>query len=265
MSARPATRRRRAVALLLGGALLTSASVTAAIAASQASASSVGLAVTPGTLSLSAGDQGAYDVSLKRKSFPGEVTLSVSGLPAGASGAFAPAKTTGSASRLTVTTGPSTPTGSYTLTVGATSSLGFSSVNVKLTVGQSVTNPKAFTIAGTMSGLAPGAPVPLNLSVTNPNNQPISVTNLHVTIALSSAPNASAQRPCSAADFTVTQMAPSAYPIAVPANSTRQLGGALPSTAWPVARVVETGANQDGCKGAVLTLTYTGTAQGGNP
>ena len=260
------SRRRRSVALVLGGVLVAgTAGAAGAFAASQATASSVSLGITPGSLSVSAGDQGVYDVAIKRKSFTGSVALSVTGLPAGATGAFASAPTTGDTSKLTVTTTPGTALGTFTFVVTSTSSLGTSTANAKLTVGQAVQSPKSFTIGGNLTtGLAPGSAVPLDLILTNPNNQAISVTNLNVTVAVATKPNATTAKPCTAADFAVTQMAAGSYPVPVPANSTRTLSQSLASSAWPQARMLDTSANQDGCKGATLTLTYTGTAQGGN-
>jgi hypothetical protein len=63
------------------------------------------------------GGSTSYGVSITPTGgFAGQVTLSVSGLPGGASGSFAPNPVTTS-STLSVTTSTSTPTGTYTLTV----------------------------------------------------------------------------------------------------------------------------------------------------
>ena len=256
--------RRRAVWLLVAPLVLGAGATTAALAASQAPATSVALSVTPGTLSLVAGDQAGYDIALKRKSFAGPVTLSVSGLPAGASGAFAPATTTGDTSRLTVTTGPGTTAGTYPITVASTSSLGTSSVAVKLTVNQATQSSKPFAIKGNLTAsFVPGSTVPLNMAVTNPNNQNMSVTNLNVNVSVAVTGAAGSCTP--SANFAVAQLAATAYPVAVPANTTRSLSQAgVASSAWPTVRMLDTAVNQDGCKGATITLTYTGTAQGGN-
>ena len=54
--------------------------------------------------------------------FAGAVTLSVTGLPTGATGTFNPASVTGSgSSTLNITTSSTTPAGSYTLTLTGTS------------------------------------------------------------------------------------------------------------------------------------------------
>jgi hypothetical protein len=53
--------------------------------------------------------------------FSGSVTLSISGLPAGAAGTFTPNPNTGASSALAITTSATTPTGSYVFTVTGTS------------------------------------------------------------------------------------------------------------------------------------------------
>src|SRR5262249_30198095 len=62
-----------------------------------------------------------YNVTITPSgSFSDQVSLAVSGLPAGATGSFAPSLAT-AASTLSVTTSSSTPVGSYTLTITGTS------------------------------------------------------------------------------------------------------------------------------------------------
>ena len=70
--------------------------------------------------------------------FSSVVSLSVSGLPAGASGTFSPASITGSGnSSLSVATKSTTPAGSYTLTITGTSGSLTHSTTVTLTVNPS--------------------------------------------------------------------------------------------------------------------------------
>jgi PKD repeat protein len=67
--------------------------------------------------------------------FTGTVDFSVSGLPLGASATFAPTSTVGSGTTvLTVSTSPATPTGTYVLTLRATSGPVVRSANVTLVV-----------------------------------------------------------------------------------------------------------------------------------
>jgi subtilisin family serine protease len=85
------------------------------------------LSATPASASTSQGGSVEYSVSVTPlNGFTGDVGLSVTGLPAGASASFAPATVAGGsgASQLTVATGASTPAGSYPLTLaGASGSL----------------------------------------------------------------------------------------------------------------------------------------------
>jgi uncharacterized membrane protein len=80
------------------------------------------LSVSPSSSTVSAGASTTYTVTVNRPGgFGGSVTFSISGLPAGATGSFNPASTTGTSSTLTVTTSATTPTGSFPFTVTGTS------------------------------------------------------------------------------------------------------------------------------------------------
>jgi PKD repeat protein len=78
------------------------------------------LSATPSTQSVTAGNSATYTVTVNPGAgFSANVTLSVTnGLPSGASASFNPASVlTSGSSTMTVTTGASTPPGSYTLTI----------------------------------------------------------------------------------------------------------------------------------------------------
>jgi uncharacterized membrane protein len=80
------------------------------------------LTASPSTQTVTQGAGTSYSVTIARTGgFSGSVAFSVSGLPAGASGTFNPSSTSGNSSTLTVTTGASTPAGTYQLTVRGTS------------------------------------------------------------------------------------------------------------------------------------------------
>jgi hypothetical protein len=134
--------------------------------------------------------------------------------------------------------------------------------SVKLVVQ---TTGKDFAISGNLSGLlAPGISRPLDLTLTNPNKKPISVTNL--TVALSSitrTPAAVAHSlPCGPADYRITQYG-GTYPLTVPGNASRALSGlAVPQSIWPQVTLLDTATNQDGCKGATVKLAYSGAGSG---
>ena len=128
-------------------------------------------------------------------------------------------------------------------------------------VGRAVLDtPKdSFTLSGSLSqAIRPGIFAPLDLTISNSSHAPIVVTELKVTVSAVDAPNASALLPCSAADFDVRQV-DKQFTLVVNTKSTRalsQLG--LPSTAWPqIGMPLDESRNQDGCKGASLTLSYT--------
>jgi hypothetical protein len=120
----------------------------------------------------------------------------------------------------------------------------------------------AFTISGNLDvPLSPGTGGPLDLTLTNPYGEYMVVTGLLTAVTAVDAPEAGGARPCSAEDFAVDQF-DGQYPIGVPAASTKSLSElGVPGTHMPALRMLNTALNQDGCKNATLTLTYTGTAE----
>jgi hypothetical protein len=75
------------------------------------------VAASPSSQTVASGGATSYSVTISPTGgFTGQVSLSVNGLPSGASGSFAPNPATAS-STLSVTTSTSTPTGGYTLTI----------------------------------------------------------------------------------------------------------------------------------------------------
>ncbi len=81
------------------------------------------ISASPASQTVTQGINASYTVSVTASGgFTAAVTFSVSGLPAGATASFNPTSVTGSGnSTLTVTTGSSTPAGTYTLTIAGTS------------------------------------------------------------------------------------------------------------------------------------------------
>ncbi len=116
-----------------------------------------------------------------------------------------------------------------------------------------------FTVTGGVKGLAPGVARPLNLSITNPDTSPLRVDGVTVSLGSSSTKTCSATR-----NFTILQLNSQAYPLTIPAKSTRtlsQLG--VTSSRWPQVRMYDLLTNQDGCKHAVIGLKYIGVGRGG--
>jgi hypothetical protein len=213
------------------------------------------LAVSPANVNVSVGLSGTFGVTISRTNLSAPIGFTVTGLPAHATASFSPVSTSGNSTTLTVNTASNTPLGSYDLVVKGTSGSVIATVTAHLTV--SATNGQPFAIAGSLDRtLAPGVTGFLNLGLTNANNQPLSVTNLTVAISGTNKPA------CTTSNFAVTQFS-AAYPIIVPANSTRtlsQLG--IPQSAWPKIKMIDLPVNQDVCKSTGLTLSYAGSGQG---
>ena len=122
-----------------------------------------------------------------------------------------------------------------------------------------------YTIGGSITELLyPGrSPSPINLSFANPNPAGsgaagVRVGKITVKISAVSASAATPLRPCTPADFAVTQFA-GTYPFEIPhGNSTLQSLG-FAAEIWPTVRLVDRPVNQDGCKGATITISYRGS------
>src|SRR5262249_52687569 len=95
------------------GALVHTASATLVVSA----APDFTISGAPSTQTIVQGNSTSYAVTVNpTNGFTGQVTLSVSGLPTGASGSFSP-NPTGTTSTLSVLTSATTPLGTYTLTL----------------------------------------------------------------------------------------------------------------------------------------------------
>ena len=241
-----------------------SGSVTAGLTVNDPVADSLTMSATPASVTMGPGSTAVYTIQLVRTGVTGNVTLSVGGLPTGATGTFSPNPASGSSSSsstLQVTTTANTLDGSYTLLLTAS---GKNSKNATLLANTSVqlvisTSSSPFTISGNLSDLlAPGKKLPLNLGLANPNKKSLSVTNLSVTVQ-SVTPVGNNQ--CLKNDYVVTQYS-GPYPLVVPGSSSTTLSALVVSTQWPQITFRDTSLNQDGCKGATLALSYSGSGQG---
>ncbi|TMF81437.1 MAG: metallophosphoesterase family protein [Chloroflexi bacterium] len=108
------------------------------------------ISASPASLSLSAGQGGTTTISTVVTSGSAQtVSLSLSGLPAGATGSFNPsAVTAGGSSTLSISTASSTPGGSYTLTVTGTGTTATHTTTVGLTVTGLSATPQLVQAAG---------------------------------------------------------------------------------------------------------------------
>lgn len=120
--------------------------------------------------------------------------------------------------------------------------------------------PLSVTISGRVEGvIAPGTTAPLNLSFENPNDFPLALGDVAVTVDDIEAPQADERHPCSVDDYAVRQIAGDVVLMigGEGLEDLRELG--LARDHWPALRMVDRPLNQDGCKGATLTLSYEAT------
>ncbi len=121
--------------------------------------------------------------------------------------------------------------------------------------------PVAFKIVGDADGrISPGVSAPIDFALTNAHDNALTISNFRVVVREVSAPEADRAHPCGVGDFTVDQVA-SRREITLPAASTRTLTAlGVPSTRLPRVGMRDLSVNQDGCKGASLSLDYTASA-----
>ncbi|MDT0168087.1 hypothetical protein [Pseudarthrobacter sp. BRE9] len=245
-----------------------SGSVTAGLTVNYKISSAITVAATPDSLSVPPGATAVYTLQLTRNNFSGPVSFSVlGGLPSGGTASFSPNPVTGSSTTLQVATTAASPNGSYNLYLVGTGkdSSGksqYAYANVQLVLDSTI---KQFALSGSIPGsLSPGTSAGLDLQINNPNNKPLSLTNISVAVAgVSRSADAVAKNlACTPTDFSVTQYS-GPYPVSVPAGTNKSLKDlGVSSSALPQVAMLDTSANQDGCKGATLQLTYSGSGQG---
>jgi hypothetical protein len=125
------------------------------------------LSVSPSSQTVTQGNPASYTVSSTAlNGFSGNVSMSVGGLPSGATATFGTNPITGGSgsSTMNVTTSTSTPTGTYTLTVTGTSGTLTHMATATLVVN--AIGPPGFSISAT----------PSSQTVTRPNSATYTVT-----------------------------------------------------------------------------------------
>ncbi len=115
-----------------------------------------------------------------------------------------------------------------------------------------------FAVGGNLtSALYPGTSQRLNLTFSNPSSAPLTIPRggfpaRDITIT-------SRTHGCGPSNFAVTQGLASAVTIPVGRLTPVSLSALrVPQGDWPVIEMIETNTNQDACRGAKLTLTYSG-------
>jgi hypothetical protein len=247
------------------GNLSHSSSVTLVVQKGQTPDFTV--SVSPTSQQLLQGDQTTYTVSVASVAgFTSAVTLSVSGLPNGVTGSFAPNPVAPTPTPGTKSTLSNASTGNFTLTITGTSGSLVHSQQVALAVLQTM----AFSIRGdaNTSKLFIGLRTPVDPFISNPySNFGLSISSIIVTLGSVTAPGA-----CSLQDFRIEQLDPTAYPVVVPAGAQNATLSSLiqaghPSwsanqvrLALPQLTLLNRTINQDGCKNATISFSYSGSA-----
>lgn len=214
------------------------------------------MTLTPSSQNVVDGSAGDYTLTVKRGPATGAIKLKLSGLPANTTGTI-PASLAPTATTATVhiTTTTNAVPGSYPITVTGTAALASQTATANLViVPQTFAN---FPITGTLDRvLFMGTTARVNLAITDPFSSALTVTGLSVAVSATSNPA------CATSNFAVSQYS-GAYPLTIPANTTKtlsQLG--IATSTWPTVTLTDLPVNQDACKHVTLTLTYGGTGSG---
>ena len=127
--------RALAIALVVGAAVLA-AGVSSGASIAAGPGQDFALAVAPSSLSVVQGSSKSATVTVTSlRGFNGNVSLSASGLPSGATATLTPSSVTRSGtSQLAIATTPSTPTGTYTVTAKGVSGQLTHTVSLSLSV-----------------------------------------------------------------------------------------------------------------------------------
>jgi hypothetical protein len=236
---------------------------TVSLAVKPATQPNFALAPSPTSRSVLPGESAAYSVKVNRAGgFSGPVALSVAGLPSGATASWVPSRTVSGTSvgaTLQVETPGNAATGSYDLVITGSATIDGHAASRSAAVTLSLKKSQRLQIAGNLGAqLAPGTKAPLNLTLSNPNNFDVKVTNLAVAVE-----EATSQPGCSGTqNFAITPIPAARYPITLPAKQTRtltQLGVA--DADKPQVEMLNQPWSQDACKGATITLDYEGSAR----
>jgi hypothetical protein len=214
------------------------------------------LGVRPAEVTIQPGDRTQFCITGARDARK----LKVAGLPARASASFSRRHRHQDCLWMTVRTKMSTPAGDYPLTISAKTGGGPpSSITAILHI---INDAQPFTISGDLADeLSPSTPQSLDLTFTNPNTVPLTLTNLSVVADHLDPAHAAA---CPVADnYVATQFSGPYASVVIPPSGTTSFSAlGIPRDQWPQIEMLDTDQNQDGCLGATLTLTYSGTAVG---
>lgn len=225
------------------------------------------VSLTPSSRTVDQGQAATYTViATSTGGFSGPVTFAAAGLPAGTTAAWSPSSVSlpaGGTAQVTLTVGtePTTAVAKTNFTV--TGSSGTVKSNAAPGQLQVLEVKRSFGISGSVAGvLAPGTSRPIDLHLTNTSNKGFGVTNLTVAISqvVRTQTAVAANLPCTVSDYQLTQYS-GTYPLSIPVGTSSLSGLGVPQAAWPHVKMLDTLQLQDGCKGATIHFTYSGTGQ----
>lgn len=129
----------------------------------------ISIATSSGAVAATAGGTVSTGVTLTRSGgYAGDVTLAVTGLPSGASAAFAPATLSGAttASTLTLTVGASVAAGTYPLSVNAAGPQAGGNLTASANLTLTVTAAQSYSLSATSVSLTQGASATSTVTIT---------------------------------------------------------------------------------------------------
>ena len=217
---------------------------------------------------ITAGQRATFGLSIFQRRYRGLVALRIrSRLPRGVLATLGPTPTRGHRSVLRIATSPRTPARTYRITIRAVRSRpsrallsrtwgGRRRVTVRLRLIVRRAATTSVLVNGSVTGVvAPGQSRPIDMRLANPFGFPISVSAMSVAIARITPAREDPQRPCTSRDFTIRSY--SGPPIRLARKAIVLLSDSrVPPAAWPQLVMADRPANQDGCKGARLSLSF---------
>lgn len=252
---------KRALVALLGVVVLGGVQASASAATAPPS---FDLTISPTSQTVQQRSAGQYTISLTSKSgFKGSIDLDVTGLPVQTLYQFETSpvyvgKGKTAQATLTLQPGYATPPGSKTFRVIAKS--GSIRNTAQATIVVTIVNPPVpVGISDNLERIPVGGVTPINVKLTNPNNETIYVDSLHVEVTGIDQEHVTLG--CLIEDYRVTQFG-GQLPLEIPRKTSRTLKQLnIPQRRWSTVEMVDSPTrDQTGCLGATVTLTYTASA-----
>jgi hypothetical protein len=126
-------------------------------------------------------------------------------------------------------------------------------------------NGENFTINGSIPAstpLYPGTSQPVDLVITNPNPESITVALGSVSVSITTTPLPPSTS-CPASNYAFVPSPTPTMNVVIPAGSTMSLSQlSVPEADWPSISMIDTSTNQDNCEGATLNFTWSATGSG---